>query len=163
MAVPKLRVLVTALALSASGLAGIAAHEGLRNHSYLDTGKVWTVCHGHTKTAAPGQYRDTGTCKRLLANDVKDAERAVQRRVTIPITSEQYDELVDFTFNVGETQFANSTLLKRLNSGDCWGAAAQFDRWVYDNGKKQPGLVARRADNRKGFERGCVWWQHLSM
>lgn len=163
MAVPKIRVLVTALALSASGLAGIAAHEGLRNHAYLDTGKVWTVCHGHTKTAGPGQYRDTGTCTRLLASDVKDAERAVQRRVTIPITSEQYDELVDFTFNVGETQLANSSLLRKLNAGDCWGAAAQFDRWVYDNGKRQPGLVARRADNRKGFEGGCVWWQHLSM
>ena len=46
-------------------------------------------------------------------------------------------------------------LARRLNAGDCWGAAAQFDRWVYAKGRRLPGLVKRRAEERRMFETGC--------
>lgn len=149
------KVSASILALSAAGLAGIQLHEGKSNTAYRDTGNVVTVCYGHTATAKMGQRLSDATCDYLLKQDVRHAEAAVKRRVTVPITQGQYDALVSFTFNLGEKQLANSTLLRKLNAGDCFGAAAQFDRWVYDNGVIYKGLVKRRADERAKFEPGC--------
>lgn len=157
----KLKLAVAALALSASGLASLKVYEGsVRNSqgqhiAYLDTGGVPTICYGHIKTARLGQVASDATCDRLLRNDVAWAEKAVQRRVAVPITQGQYDALVSFTFNLGEANLASSTLLRKLNAGDCFGAAKQFDRWVYDDGVKYAGLVKRRAAERSKFEPGC--------
>ncbi|MCP1064686.1 glycoside hydrolase family protein [Serratia symbiotica] len=40
--------------------------------------------------------------------------------------------------------FANSTLLKKLNSGDIQGTCYQMRRWKYDEGKVSNGLINRR-------------------
>jgi len=143
------------LSLSLAGFVGIQTYEGKRNTAYLDTGNVVTVCYGHTATAKMGQRLSDATCDFLLKQDVRHAEAAVKRHVTVPVTQGQYDALVSFTFNLGEKQLANSTLLRKLNAGDCFGAAAQFDRWVYDNGVIYKGLVKRRANERAKFEPGC--------
>lgn len=47
-------------------------------------------------------------------------------------------------YNIGETAFVKSTLLNLLNQSAYQKAANQFDRWVYDNGKRIQGLVNRR-------------------
>lgn len=44
----------------------------------------------------------------------------------------------------GETNLANSTLLKKLNAKDYKGAAAEFLRWNKAGGKVLNGLVKRR-------------------
>lgn len=158
----KLKLAVAALALSASGLASLKVYEGsVRNDqgqhvAYLDTGNVPTVCYGHTQTARMGQVRSDAICERLLASDVAWAEAAVRSRVNVPLTQDQYDALVSFTFNLGEANLRTSTLLRLLNAGDCLGAAKQFDRWVYDDGIKRAGLVTRRAHERSKFEPGCT-------
>jgi lysozyme len=64
--------------------------------------------------------------------------------VTVPLNQNQFDALVSFTENEGATSFEESTLLRLLNAGDYAGAAAQFDRWVYQKGRVLPGLVDRR-------------------
>jgi lysozyme len=150
------RLVAGVLSLSALGAAGIVAHEGMRKVAYVDPVGIVTVCAGHTKTAKLGQVKTEAECQELLKQDAKHAEAAVKRLVTVPLTQRQYDALTSFVFNVGETSFAKSTLLKRINAFDCWGAAKQFDRWSYAGGKKLPGLVKRRSDERREWESGCA-------
>jgi lysozyme len=151
-------VVASLLALSLAGLLGIQNHEGMVHKVYLDPVGIPTACAGHTATvtkADVGKRMSDDVCRRLLAQDVSVAESAVRKYVKQPLTQGQYDAMVSFTFNVGAKNFANSTLLKQHNLGNCWGAGYQFTRWVYAKDKKLPGLVTRRADERKLYEADC--------
>lgn len=152
------RVAVAAIAVSAAGSAGIIVHEGMINRVYLDPIGIPTVCAGHTKTvtrADLGKVFSPARCQELLRQDLHDAEQAVKRSVKVPITQAQYDALVSFTFNVGGGALHKSTLVRKLNAGDCWGAGAEFARWTMAGGKHLRGLEIRRADERAAFETGC--------
>lgn len=154
----KARIAAAALVVSASGAWLVASHEGEVRRVYLDPVGIPTVCVGHTATvtrADLGKPFSAALCKDLLKQDLRVAEAAVKKHVKRPVTQGQYDALVSFTFNVGAGNLANSTLLRLHNSGYCLAAAQQFDRWVYARGKKLPGLVKRRADERKLYEAGC--------
>jgi len=61
----------------------------------------------------------------------------------------QFDALVSFVFNVGKTNFENSTLLKVLNAGNLDAVPSEMLKWFY--AKKQPldGLKVRRASEAK--------------
>lgn len=149
---------VSALALSAGGLVALQQHEGTKNVAYLDTANVWTICTGSTANVRPGQRATTAECEARLRKDVLTAETAVKRHVKVPLTQGQYDALVSFTFNLGEGNLRSSTLLRKVNAGDCYGAGAQFDRWVYSGGRVTPGLQNRRADERAKWDAGCKAW-----
>lgn len=152
----KSKVAATALALSSIGALGIVAHEGMKRVAYVDPVGIVTVCAGHTSTAKLGQVKTEAECAELLKQDVKHAEQAIKRLVRTPLTQKQFDALTSFVFNVGETSFAKSTLLKKINLNDCWGAGAEFSRWTMAGGRELPGLVTRRADERKHWETGCA-------
>lgn len=74
----------------------------------------------------------------------------VDRLVTVPLTVQQRDALISFTFNVGATALAKSTLLRKLNARDFEGAEKEFGKWVWgsDGGSakkvKYKGLIRRR-------------------
>ena len=151
-------VFASLLALSFAGFVGIQSHEGVVHKVYIDPVGIPTACAGHTATVTKkdvGRVFSDEVCKRLLVQDVHVAEKAVKRLVTKPLTQSQIDALVSFTFNLGETKLAASTLLRQHNLGNCWKAAKEFDRWVYAGTRKLPGLVVRRADERKLYEADC--------
>jgi lysozyme len=155
---PIARKLAATMVVSAAGLAGIKYHEGEVRTVYLDPVGIPTVCVGHTATvtrADVGKRVSAQVCDNLLNRDTAEAQRAVGRLVKVPVTQGQYDALVSFTFNVGAGNLASSTLLRKLNAGDCHGAAAEFPRWNKAKGRVLPGLVSRRADERAVFEKGC--------
>ena len=154
--IPKGRVAAIALSLSMAGAGAIVAHEGLRRVAYVDPVGVVTVCAGHTATAKLGQVKTEEECKELLKQDVKHAEDDVKRLVKVPLTQEQFDALTSFVFNVGESNFAKSTLLKKVNAFDCWGAGKEFMRWTNAGGRELPGLVVRRKSEREQWEKGCA-------
>lgn len=152
------RLWAGSLVLSAAGIAGLIAHEGMVTEVYLDPVGIPTVCAGHTATvtkADVGRRVGADVCASLLREDTSTAVAAVRRGVAVPITQEQFDALVSFTFNVGAGAFESSTLLRKLNAGDCLGAGAEFSRWIKAGGRVLPGLVKRRADERAMFETGC--------
>jgi lysozyme len=131
----------------------IQQSEGLRLTAYRDTGGVLTIGYGHTgPDVYEGQTITKAEAERLLRQDMQTAANAVREFVGVPLSPAQFDALTSFVFNVGRAAFARSTLLRKLNARDYAGAAAEFDRWVYDNGRKLPGLVARRAEERALFE-----------
>ena len=155
---PLVRRLAATFAISAAGLGLLRVDEGSRNKVYLDPVGIPTVCVGHTSTVSRkdvGKVITDSVCEDLLRADSKVAQRAVNRLVTAPVTQDQYDALVSFTFNVGAGNVAKSTLLRKLNAGDCHGAAAEFPKWNKAKGQVLPGLTTRRMNERIRFERDC--------
>lgn len=144
-----------ALVLSAAGTAVIMQDEGTVNTVYLDPVKIPTVCTGHVTSLPVGKVLTDGECSELLQQDTGIAQAAVRSSVKVPITQGQFDRLVSFTFNVGTGAFKSSTLLRKLNAGECRAAADEFLRWTKARGVTLKGLVARRQRDRDAFVADC--------
>lgn len=163
--------------INAAGLNLIKQFEGLVDGDpntpgydpYLDPVGIWTIGYGHAIRNASGHFIK-GTANReraqaiypnglskeevdaLLAEDVAKRERSVARMTEgVKLNSNQFSALVSFVFNIGETNFLESTMLRKLRAGDFEGAAAEFPRWKYADGKELEGLVRRREAERQLF------------
>lgn len=119
--------------------------------AYLDTGGVWTIGWGHTKTARQGMVISEDQAEALLKSDLTEFETLVEKHVTVPLTDNQFGALVLFAFNIGPgsekrniSGFTTSTLLRMLNQGGYEQVPTQLLRWVKDNGKVVQGLINRR-------------------
>jgi lysozyme len=130
--------------INSAGLALIKESEGLRLEPYLDTGKVWTCGYGHTKGVTEFTHCTPEIAEAWLEADLMSAEEAVSDLVKVKLSDNQFAALVCFVFNVGKTQFAHSTLLRKLNEGGYALVPACLRSWIYDNGKVIAGLVKRR-------------------
>lgn len=133
--------------MSATALTFIMDWEQCRLKAYLDSGGVCTVGWGAT---GPDIAIDTiwtqDQADARLREDLQVALDAVHQHVTRPLTDNQEAALASFVFNLGETQFVKSTLLRKIKEGDDIGTALEFVKWHYDNGKKVKGLLRRRLD-----------------
>ena len=142
--------------ISANGYSIIKEFEGLRLDAYLDTGGVWTIGYGTIKymsgtRVAKGDKISVEDAEANLMNDCKWVDACLDKKVTAKLNQNQFDALASFVYNIGESQFGSSTLLRKVNAGDFVGAASEFDRWVFDNGKRIEGLAKRRAKEKALF------------
>lgn len=152
--------LITALGggvagLTAAGLllTSVPGHEGKRNDPYLDVVKVRTVCYGHTANVQNRRYSDA-ECLHLLETDlIRHAEPVLKCTPQIRDKPHMTAAAVSLAFNIGTNAYCGSTVARRFKAGDFKGGCSAFDRWVYAKGKKYPGLVKRRADERALCER----------
>ncbi|MBN9529669.1 MAG: lysozyme [Alphaproteobacteria bacterium] len=112
---------------------------------------VLTIGWGHTgPDVHEGQTITAAEADRLLDMDLDEAERDVERAVTVPTNDNAFAALVSLRFNIGTTGFRKSTVLKRHNAGDWAGAAQAFAMWNKATNAKGRrvvlnGLVRRRA------------------
>lgn len=120
--------------------------EGFRSEAYQDPVGVWTIGYGTTKGVKPGMWITREQADALLDRDLEWARRAVEEGVKVPLSPHQKAALVSLTYNIGETAFKRSTLLKLLNRGDYAAVPAQIRRWNRAGGKVLKGLVNRRED-----------------
>lgn len=133
----------------------IKLFEAIRLVSYMPTpNDRWTIGYGHTATARPGMTITEKQAEELLQRDLKWVRDVIAKRVMVPLSQEQYDALASFIFNIGEAQFASSTMLRLLNASDYVGAAKQFPRWNKQKGKVLRGLTRRRAHEQALFLKG---------
>ena len=139
------QIQVNNLRLDAEGLNLIKRWEGLRLEAYLCSANVWTIGYGHTKTAKPGMKITEEKANELLREDVRKFENLINRIVTVPLTQNQFNALVSWAFNVGENAVKNSTLIRKLNSGDYDAVPFELMRWNKINGQVNRGLTNRRA------------------
>lgn len=142
--------------ISEKGYAIIREFEGFKAEAYLDTGGVWTIGFGTIKYPNGMRVKKGDTCTReqaeqWLKNDCKWVDACLDKYLTIKPTQNQFDALASFVYNVGETAFAKSTMLTLLNQNNFTAAANQFDRWVFDNGKRITGLANRRTKEKALF------------
>lgn len=126
--------------------------EGCSLTSYQDSKGVWTIGIGHTGAEVHAQMTITpAQAQTYLLQDIQAAENAVKREVTVPLTQDQFDALVDFTFNVGQGNLASSTLLKLVNQKQFAAADEEFSKWVRCGGQVLLGLTRRREAEAKLF------------
>ena len=135
--------------LSAAGAAFIAAHEGFRGQIYNDDAGNPTIGFGHL--IRPGEDFSGGLTyaqgQALLQQDAQGIANYVSKHVTVPVTQNQFDALVSYTFSTGNlTSSQGQKILGPLNQGDYQGAAQGWaTAAVYNNaGFVDPGLVAIR-------------------
>nr|WP_314661207.1 lysozyme [uncultured Pseudomonas sp.] len=129
----------------------IKSFEGLRLQAYQDSVGVWTIGYGATRAVKAGMKISKEQAERMLLNDMQRFEPEVERLVTVPLTQNQWDALMSFTYNLGSANLESSTLRRLLNAGNYAAAAEQFPRWNKAGGKVLPGLVRRRAAERDLF------------
>ena len=107
---------------SKDGLHLTEGFEGVRLTAYPDPatgGDPWTIGYGHTGPEVhSGMTITQEQAENYLMQDVAKAASDVNAKVTVEITQNEFDALVDFAFNCGCGNLNNSTLLKKLNAGD---------------------------------------------
>lgn len=149
------------------GIDFLKQEEGLRLKMYHDSAGLPSIGVGHLLTKDelrsgkilclavdwdPGLTE--AQCEELLRRDLFEAEQAVEKSVTVPLTAPQHDALVSFAFNVGSGAFAASTLVKQLNNKQYDSVPFQMRRWIHSAGRRDPILVARREREIEMWKRG---------
>jgi lysozyme len=86
-----------------------------------------------------------------LKNDCKWVDACLDKNVKVNLNQNQFDALASFVYNIGETAFIKSTMLTLIHQNSLTLVASQFDRWVFDNGKRMQGLVNRRLKEKELF------------
>ena len=81
---------------------------------------------------------------KLINKDIAVFSKEVREYLQVTLTDNQFSALVCFAYNVGIHNFAESTLLKKVNKSDFVGAKKEFLRWNKAGGKVLAGLTRRR-------------------
>ena len=148
---------------SENGLRLIKASEGLRLKEYLCAAGKPTIGYGHLITEAErseGRFKGPITeeeADALLREDAETSEAAVEALVTVPLTQGQFDALVDFVFNLGRGNLANSTLLRHLNAGRHDLVPMELMKWCKARNPRTKQLV-ELAGLRKRRSAECDLW-----
>lgn len=134
--------------ISKQGLELIKKFEGLHLTAYLDPVGIPTIGYGtiiiEGKPVKMGTTITEELAEKYLFDDVQKFENYVNQLVNVPLSQEQFDALVSFTYNLGPTNLKRSTLLRMLNQGRYEEAQPQFLRWNRAGGKVLRGLTRRR-------------------
>lgn len=169
--------------MSENGLSNLTKKfEGCKLKPYLCPAKVWTIGWGHA--ILPTEHFTEISQKQaddILKKDISWAEDLINNAVKAPINQNQFDALVDLSYNIGKQAFLHSTLLNKLNSyceklfsmpviapdstseskayntpNYCYpDVAREFLRWNKVNGKEVKGLTLRRQAEYRFFMSGC--------
>lgn len=140
---------------SANCEALVRKFEGFRPTAYKGADDIWTAGIGHTKGVTASTTCTLAQAEEWLKEDLGDAVLVVNRLVTVALNQNQFDALVSFVYNIGQGNFAHSTMLDRLTQGSYALAAAEFDRWNKIKKRAVAGLTARRAAERALFEKAA--------
>lgn len=125
----RLITLGTTTVVAIAGGVLVGPWESKENHAYKDIVGVVTDCYGRTKGVKMGDYSTDEQCEKALAEDLTAYNKAMLKYVKVNLKPYEEIAYTSFVWNVGETAFKNSTLLKKLNSGDSLGACKEILNW----------------------------------
>lgn len=144
--------------VSKNGLDLIKGFEGLSLKPYLCPAGIPTIGYGSTYypdgkkvTMQDELITEQRACEMLEFIANKDFGSNINKVVKVPLTQNQFDALVSFSYNLGNKNFNWSTLLKKINLSDFESASLEFGRWNQAGGKILSGLVLRRQKERELF------------
>jgi len=142
------------MAIAESTLDFITKEEGSRNKAYKDSKGLWTIGVGHL-IKADEQHLINATLsdqevKDLLKHDLKWCSEAVETSVKVPLSQHQFDALYSLCFNIGGTNFAKSTVVKKINENDLQGAADAILMW------NKPAVLTNRRKRERDLFLGAI-------
>ena len=118
--------------------------ESCKLTAYQDSVGVWTIGWGHTAGVKKGDNWTQDEADDILLNDLEKFEGYVNQYVQVPLTQNQFDALVSWTFNLGPGNLKSSTMLTKLNEKSYDEVPSQMKRWNKAGGKVLRGLERRR-------------------
>lgn len=137
---------------SQDGLALIKSFESCRLEAYQDIGGVWTCGWGSTGfDIGPGTVWSHDQADFRLNATLAEKEKSVGALVPKNLTNNQFSACVCFVYNLGQGNFAKSTLLNCIKTYHLDDAANEFLRWCKVDGIEVPGLLRRREAERALF------------
>lgn len=148
--VSKIRYAIGALAISGIGLVGIANYEGFRSEAYNPSGNQWidrwTIGFGSTTNVKKGDKITVPQGLERLLRDSATAEAGVKRCIHVPLSQGEYDAFASLSFNIGVTNFCNSSIPKLLNreKPDYAGACEAIKKFNKVKYRKSDGTIAYR-------------------
>jgi lysozyme len=137
--------------INRAGLELIKNFEGFVPNAYLCPAGVWTIGYG-TTTAADvveggvhkGMMVTKDEASDMLSMSLWKYEAAVTRVLRRAPNENQFSAMVSLCYNIGESAFAKSTVLRKFNDGFLAESADAFRMWNKADGKVLPGLIRRR-------------------
>lgn len=135
----------------------IKKYEGFSSKPYKCPAGIPTIGYGSTFYLNGNKVtmKDTPISEEvalsILFSVVEDFSKKVEKLLKVPVNQNQFDALVDFSYNLGIGNFQKSTLLKLINKKDFEGASKQFKKWNKSNGKVLNGLTNRRKEEEELF------------
>lgn len=135
----------------------IKKYEGFSSKPYKCPAGIPTIGYGSTfyLNGDKVTMKDTPISEEvalsILFSVVEDFSKKVEKLLKVPVNQNQFDALVDFSYNLGIGNFQKSTLLKLVNNKDFIGASKQFKKWNKSNGKVLNGLTNRRKEEEELF------------
>lgn len=134
--------------------------EKLRTKSYDDqTGneiKTWveggTIGYGHLIAKVEWEKYKNGITESqafiLFKSDLAPFEKKVKSLVKVPLSQNQFDALAMLAFNIGESAFSSSSILKLVNDHSTKTPYSSLEKawmaWNKSRGKVMGGVVNRR-------------------
>ena len=143
--------------LSSNGFRLLGELEGIVLKPYRDSVGIPTIGIGSTYYEDGTRVRMTDkpiTTERaiqLAKNVVKSFELKVNQVILLPMTQNQFDSMVLLCYNIGESGFARSSVVRHFNQGNLQKAADSFLLWNKAGGKVLRGLTNRRNKERELF------------
>ena len=130
--------------ISEEGKSLIKKFEGCKLEAYYDAVDVLTIAYGRTKGVKAGDTCTQEQADAWLEEELEEYGGYVNDAVKVPLTQNQFDALVAWTYNLGPTNLNNSTMLKVLNAGEYDKVPSEMKRWNKAGGKPLQGLIRRR-------------------
>lgn len=134
--------------------------EGFKAIPYKDSAGIFTVGWGHTgKDVIPNRLYTLEECEILFNRDVRISSNGIKKTIKCDLNDNQFSALVSFCYNIGISNFINSSLLRRLNNNEEPNIVArnEFPKWKFVTklGKKieLDGLIKRRMSELELFTR----------
>ncbi|SDE01194.1 lysozyme [Riemerella columbipharyngis] len=128
----------------------ICEFEGFREYAYKDSAGVWTIGYGQTNTIHGGKIHEYQRIKKeealyFVQEKVEKIYYNIMGRISIPLQKSQYIALISLIYNIGESAFNRSILLKKINREyEIQDIKKEWLRWSYVKGIWNKALYKRR-------------------
>jgi lysozyme len=126
----------------------IKKYEGFSRTAYRCPAGVKTIGYGRITGSMESTTKEAEEL--WLLQKLRNINTTINRYVKPSQSPEQMAALMSFIYNVGETSFVNSTLLKCINSSSAGSEIdRQFKRWNKAGKSVLLGLTKRRTEEAK--------------
>ncbi|MBY7791738.1 type VI secretion system tip protein VgrG, partial [Vibrio fluvialis] len=160
----------SSIEFSTKGIKLLKEIEELRLHPYDDqTGKVIstyvkgaTIGYGYLIPKDEWDFYKNGItqseAEKLLMKKIPRYEKNVQKVVTSNVEQQEFDALVLLCYNIGESNFNSSSVLKLVNGGNAPVYGNNIEKawlaWNQSQGQVMSGLINRRKCELDVYQKG---------